>query len=448
MWELFINLLEVTLLFLLFNRKLDRKPMSHSYLFQIINLFIQAVMLYIMNRLHVSSLYIILLFILIHYLYACIFFASPKIIMLFWSILYAICTIAADALTTIIPTSLFHIDLSQILITGTLRIPFTLIYIAILGLFIIILLCFGRQTFHLNKAEKLTFIFLSFLCITILQAILIKQITEFQNENEINDHFLSVIFFLVIFLFIILSIYVYNLGVQRERNKMLTEQNIISKMENIQYSQIISSVNELRFVKHDLHNHLLTISTLLQNQEYEKACQYIKNYADTLEKSHYIISSGNTAVDSIITNKIQLASANKIKTEYVIHLTKSIPISDIEMCSLIGNLFDNAIEACLHTEDIKKRFIKLHIKPFHNMLSICISNHSSGNYVTNKCGDLLTSKSPRSNNPPYISHGLGLQRIRDIVSHADGFIEITPDKDTFTVSILLPTDSKTGGLNS
>ena len=291
MWEFVINLLEVAILFLLFNTKLEKKELSYSYLLQILCLFSQAFLLLILKKFSCSTIFILLFFIGIHFLYGFLFFENKPITLLFWSVLYAVGTILADAVTTIVPTAFWDIDLSALLPNGMLRIPFTLIYISILFLFTLILLCINNQTFRLPFREKLAFILLSLLCIAILQAILIRQLTGYAPDQGNNNRFLSVIFFLVLFLFFAFVLYVYTLGTTQEQNQRLSEENIIQQMELKQYEQVVSSVEELRSVKHDMQNHMTVISAMLHEKQYEKACSYIDTYADKLNQTHRIISS-------------------------------------------------------------------------------------------------------------------------------------------------------------
>ena len=424
MWEFVINLLEVAILFLLFNTKLEKKELSYSYLLQILCLFSQAFLLLILKKFSCSTIFILLFFIGIHFLYGFLFFENKPITLHLWSVLYAVGTILADAVTTIVPTAFWDIDLSALLPNGMLRIPFTLIYISILFLFTLILLCINNQTFSLPFREKIAFILLPLLCIAILQAILIRQLTGYAPDQG-N-------FFLFFFAFVL---YVYTLGTTQEQNQRLSEENIIQQMELKQYEQVVSSVEELRSVKHDMQNHMTVISAMLHEKQYEKACSYIDTYADKLNQTHRIISSGNIPIDCIVTNKLSYAHAQHIKTTHSIFLPKDILIDDIQLCTLIGNLFDNAIEACMKIKEPDKRYIDFQIKPFNCMMSIYMENSCIGDYVIDKNGKLKTSKQTN-----IINHGIGLKRIEEIVERANGFVTLNPSNDKFEVIIQLPTE--------
>lgn len=434
-WELFINLLGTSLFFIFANGKLDRKEIRYIYAKQTIACIIISIVLWIMNIYNMPTILTILfVLILFHYIYVEIFFSASHIEKFFWVTVFAMTSIFAEALTTIIPTQLFHIDLSEELMGGTLRIPFTLLYMLFIAVFVITLLCFSSRTFKLNFIEKISFIFISVLCIIIENLIVVTQTVKYKSHIRLLTNTLYMVFFLVLALFVALTIYVYQLGIQRERFLQLSKEQIISDMENKQYEQIISSIAELRYLKHDIYNHLNALNTLLSNQDYIEAQHYIRELSDSIESDHYILTSGNSTMDSILTNKFIQCKSSGIKVNYSVFLPECIPLSNIEICSIIGNLFDNAIEACLRISSDDEKCIDLNIKPFQQMLSIVILNTSDGIYIPHKSHTFASRKTELSN----INHGLGLSRIETIVEKHNGMMDITPSKKDFTVSILLP----------
>lgn len=442
-WEFIINILEASLFFLLFNQKLRKKSLTLFYRKQAAALFVQSFLLLLCNLAKISTFYTVLLFILFHFLLAQLFYNESAFIKLFWVFIYTAATILADALTTIIPTTCFHFDLPSLLVYGTLRVPFTLVYISILGVMVLILLCITTQTFHLTKPGKFIFILLAVFCIGMEQGILTEQL--YIASHTPNSHytiFLFIIFFLVMFLFLTLTIYVYWLGMEKEKNIILTQNIVLSQMEKKQYEQIVNSANQLRHLRHDLTNHLSTLTWFLQNEQYEKANKYIQEITQHFYGFLPAISTGNSTIDSILTNKCNIAKEKEIRLEHTIHLPGFLPLSDMEICSLLGNLFDNAIESCQKVEPSLIPFIEFQMKPYHHMLTIHITNSSDGIYKKDSKGHLASSKNDRKNELPFPEHGLGLKRVQDIVSRHGGFMELLPEEERFTVSIMLPLDTK------
>jgi histidine kinase-, DNA gyrase B-, and HSP90-like ATPase len=107
----------------------------------------------------------------------------------------------------------------------------------------------------------------------------------------------------------------------------------------------------------------------------------------------------------------------------------------MDLCSLISNLLDNAIEANCKL-DMTKRRLQIEIKPYNNMLLLFISNSSNGIYLYGGNGNLLTTKTSNKN-----EHGIGIKRINEIVKKYNGIIEFDPGTEIFSVSILFPLDN-------
>lgn len=291
-----------------------------------------------------------------------------------------------------------------------------------------------KTKYLLQTKEKLIFIGIALLCVAIEQIDMIAVVRALQQSRD-NDFFMLVtIFVFVLFLFMIMLLFIYNLGVEREKNNKLLEENLLSHMESQQYEQILASVKELRIMKHDVKNHLDVLQTLLEGNHTGQAVDYMRQITADLNKVHYTLSSGNTTVDCIVSNKQSMAENVGILTENIIYLPEEIPLSDVEICSLLGNLYDNAIEGCMRAES--KR-IWLYMKPFHNMLSIKIVNTSDGGYRSDSENELLSTKAGKGNQNG-MEHGIGLKRIREIVERHFGIMEILPEKEMFSVNILIP----------
>lgn len=290
----------------------------------------------------------------------------------------------------------------------------------------------------LNTPEKFIFMFLSVTCIAIEQLIVVSQASHYIDMDKSYDNILYVIFFLVLFLLVSLLIYVYSLGIEKEKNIQLTTEYMQTEMEKKHYEQMIRSVSELRYLKHDINNHFETIGSMLANKKYSEATDYVSKMSASINSSYYILNSGNPIIDSIVTNKLIQCKEAQIKVEYTIHLPDKIPVADFELCSILGNLFDNAIEACGEIEPIENRIINFCIKPYKNMAQIIMSNSTKGNYMYDNSHHFLSTKKGKHAG----EHGLGLRRIADITNNHNGIIDITPDEAEFKVSILLPLDNE------
>ena len=430
-WEFLIILFESFLFFLFMNRKLDFKKRIFKWQWCAWLLF--SIILFFLNQMKVSIFYTVFYGIIVHFLITMIFTNSSLFSQFFYVILYSTYALLADVVSAMLPVVLFHENINRVLSGGWIRAVFTLVYLILLGVLIGLTIMIGKQNICLRTKEKLIFIGIALLCVAIEQIDMIAVVRALQQSRG-NDFFMLVtIFVFVLFLFMSMLLFIYNLGVEREKNNKLLEENLLSHMESQQYEQILASVKELRIMKHDVKNHLDVLQTLLEGNHTGQAVDYMRQITADLNKVHYTLS-GNTTVDCIVSNKQSMAENVGIHTENIIYLPEEIPLSDVEICSLLGNLYDNAIEGCMRAES--KR-IWLYMKPFHNMLSIKIVNTSDGGYRFNSRNELLSTKAGKGNQNG-MEHGIGLKRIREIVERHFGIMETLPEKEMFSVNILIP----------
>lgn len=301
-------------------------------------------------------------------------------------------------------------------------------------MFVIIFLLFTPQVFVLGKLDKISYFIISTICVILEEIVLIILLKQpIYAENFF--HLLLFIFGLTLFLFVYISIYIYRLGKEKEKNDRLIQSITINQMEARQNEEIINSTHSLRVFKHDIMNHMSILYKLVENGKNSDALKYIYQINNSIERTSYTISTGIIPIDCIMTAKLSKALDNNISIKHQIHFPANYNISDMDLCSLISNLLDNAIEANCKL-DMTKRRLQIEIKPYNNMLLLFISNSSNGIYLYGGNGNLLTTKTSNKN-----EHGIGIKRINEIVKKYNGIIEFDPGTEIFSVSILFPLDN-------
>lgn len=440
-WEYFIIVLESILFFVLTNNKLTKKDCiakKSIYWYQCIFLLIISIIELVANYHNISALFLVIGILILHIIYSFVFFEDNLFSKITWSVIYSVLAIIADSISLVIPIYLLHYPKEEVLsLPGIVRVIFTLLYILILSAFIITLIFIGIKTIRLSRLQILFALIISIICIMVEQMDLIAVINLTVSHRASISMSIS-IFFLVFFLYFCLMFYIYNLGMEKEKNEKLITESLISKINQIQYEQIISSTESLRGIKHDISNHLETLLLLINSNQYEKAGEYLNTIFSEIAINYKLISTGNIPVDCIISNKYTLANNKDITFDYTIHLPQKMPIDDVSICSLLGNILDNAIESCEKISHKNERFISLNIRPFNNMLLITSTNSSIGDYKLNKFGNLLTTKQDQTDNS---YHGIGMNQIYRIVKDKKGFIRISPESNSFTLDIMIPLEN-------
>lgn len=433
-WEFIINLLESFLFAVICNAKFTKRQYHYHTAEQTLFILCKSLLITLMNISKISTIISLTSVLLLNIIFLILFFVNPIFNSFFVSFIYCLILITSDALTLLIPIKFYNINLSQVLYLGNMRILFSLIYISIIALFVIIFLLFTPQVFVLGKLDKISYFIISTICVILEEIVLIILLKQsIYAENFF--HLLLFIFGLTLFLFVYISIYIYRLGKEKEKNDRLIQSITINQMEARQNEEIINSTHSLRVFKHDIMNHMSILYKLVENGKNSDALKYIYQINNSIERTSYTISTGIIPIDCIMTAKLSKALDNNISIKHQIHFPANYNISDMDLCSLISNLLDNAIEANCKL-DMTKRRLEIEIKPYNNMLLLFISNSSNGIYLYGGNGNLLTTKTSNKN-----EHGIGIKRINEIVKKYNGIIEFDPGTEIFSVSILFPLDN-------
>jgi len=214
--------------------------------------------------------------------------------------------------------------------------------------------------------------------------------------------------------------YMNKLSVER-MNVTLFNQEVKSNQEL--YQKILEGQSELRNIKHDLKNRLSGIYSLLQNDNYEKSLSEINNIIDNVDDVSEIQYSNNILVNSILNYKIDSDKTKGIKITTDINLPNEINIESGDLGVLIGNLLDNAIEACQHIKD--SAFININCIMRINVFIFTIENSCNSEEFLQK-----------SISFDRINHGRGIKNVKKLVEKYKGNLQINEEiEDIFKVEV-------------
>ena len=124
----------------------------------------------------------------------------------------------------------------------------------------------------------------------------------------------------------------------------LTEYQTEQSMRHL--GEVRSIYTEMRGYKHDFHHHLQTLKVYLESGETERALLYIEELDGKLMNVDTLLKTGNVSLDAILSAKIAQAKAKDISVTVKAVVPDELTISDVELSIAVGNLLDNAIEAC------------------------------------------------------------------------------------------------------
>ena len=176
---------------------------------------------------------------------------------------------------------------------------------------------------------------------------------------------------------------------------------------------------------------MLTLSILAENGNLEEIKKYIREMNGIIDESSYIRITGISAVDAILNEKLYAAQSESITTSYDVSNMEKNNIKPVDMCIILSNALDNAIEANKKIKDPEKRYIKLKIHGTEQFSVISVINPTVSAPMKINSNSYTTSKRDSGN------HGFGLKSIESTTKKYDGEMLTKHEDDTFTLVIKL-----------
>lgn len=248
--------------------------------------------------------------------------------------------------------------------------------------------------------------------------------TLFQNMITITDSFNAAYLVSVIgILYLNYAVFDFFETYNKQIRLSLLEQ--IVEIEDENYRLIEMSYGEMRKLKHDISNQISVIRRLLENNDKNSAENVIDAISKSLTDAGSVCYTGEPIIDSIINIKIQEAHQHGIKVSVRIN-TKKIETDRFELCRILGNALDNAIEGSLRNQNVN-RHIYISLQRIKNKIAIEITNNSD--YVDTN--NMLTSKSNKT------AHRLGMESIRTSVEKMNGVMYCSCENGIYSLKIVV-----------
>lgn len=199
---------------------------------------------------------------------------------------------------------------------------------------------------------------------------------------------------------------------------------------NKHYEEVENMYRQVRGWRHDYRNHIQTLMTLMKSGEYDNVISYLKTLGEDLNTVDTVLKTGNIMADAIINSKMSLAKSNNIAIDATASIPVKLAITDIDLCVIIGNLLDNAIEASIKLP-VGERMIRIYIEMKKNNLYMSFTNFAAGKKMKKENGVFRSTKAGGA-------HGFGLMRVNGIVKKYGGYIHHASEDGAYTTEILLP----------
>lgn len=195
------------------------------------------------------------------------------------------------------------------------------------------------------------------------------------------------------------------------------------------YWEVENIYKQMRGWRHDYHNHIQTMKAHILAGQTDDLLVYLDNLNDDLRTVDTIVKTGNIMIDAILNSKLSLAKSRNININAKAIVPQQLDISEVDLCVIVGNLIDNAMEACLRQDNEADRFIRVYIGILKGQLYISVSNSVAGR-TSKTAGKYVSSKASPT-------HGFGLMRIDKIAAKYDGFVNRQDEEGVFATEIML-----------
>lgn len=195
------------------------------------------------------------------------------------------------------------------------------------------------------------------------------------------------------------------------------------------YHEVDNMYRQIRGWRHDYRNHIQTMKAYAASENWEAIRRYLDLLDDDLVAVDTVIRTGNPMTDAILNSKISLARSKNIQVEADAYIPVKLKLSEIDLCCIIGNLFDNAIEASENLPEAQ-RVIRVYMDMKGTQLYISFTNFTAGKKIKKEGKRFRSTKGK--------GRGFGLARMDAIVERLNGYISRNSEDGAFTTEILLP----------
>lgn len=195
------------------------------------------------------------------------------------------------------------------------------------------------------------------------------------------------------------------------------------------YAEVDNMYRQIRGWRHDYRNHIQAMKAYAAVEDWDSIRRYLDELDTDLSTIDTVVKTGNRMTDAILNSKISLAKSKGIPVVAEAHIPVELRFSAMDLCTIIGNLFDNAIEANLALPQ-ESRMIRIYMDMKNTQLYLSFTNFTAQKKQKKENGRFRSTKGK--------GHGFGLVRIDAIVERLGGYLSRNSEDGAFTTEILLP----------
>ena len=289
---------------------------------------------------------------------------------------------------------------------------------------LVLIVHFGKRKLNVENISIKYLVILSVLPFTTLSMLIIM----YQVMFVIDNTKLKLIFIISSILLIFSNIITFSV-INRQNSLAKAEYELKLLKDNIDeqtkhYTELQSSHEEIRQIRHNIKSMCIGTIAELKVGKTDNAIEQLQSNIDIIEKSSKTIDTGHPSIDSIIENKLIKCDELNITANLSYQYRELITVNEIEIAVIVGNILDNAIEACQKVDCSEKEIWGSIVVDRQNIIINIKNTAISSN-------NLKTSKIDKK------SHGYGLKSISHIAKKYNGYAKFSFNDNIFTSYVIL-----------
>lgn len=262
----------------------------------------------------------------------------------------------------------------------------------------------------------ISFISMAFIHLTLISTDIDINYTRMIMASELGIIVLNIVCFYM----------TYALSKSNSETEALREQKQQDEYRAHYAENIKNQYEEMRRIRHDMKQNLTVISALYKEGKYKEACKYADKISDNLTKFDILIDVGNDFINAILNSKLSIAKEHGIEV-LCVSSSNIGGVEDTDLCNLLGNMLDNAIEAA---EKCNNSFIEVSLNSDEYKIHVMISNSIKESVFKHNC-NLVSTKNDNN------THGYGIKTIKSIAEKYGGIANFYEDENMFYCQVIM-----------
>ncbi len=233
-------------------------------------------------------------------------------------------------------------------------------------------------------------------------------------------------------LIILLTIFFYYVVSGIFRETQTQEELKVLKLQERYFKAQQQYMNDTARVRHDFKHTIHTLERLASDGDLEEIKNFLARYTDSMPKNELVCYCENMAVNALLNYYMEQSKKAKTRFTLEVDMPDELPVSDVEMCAVIGNILENAMLACMEI-DPQGRYIDLAIRVENNAQLYILAENSFNGEVQIEDGKYRTTHS---------GNGIGLSSVMAVAQGCGGTARFSHEGNQFYSDVIFPLKTK------